>query len=357
MHEAARPDPDNEFSRLVLAWFDRHGRHSLPWQHDRNAYRIWISEIMLQQTRVETVIPYYQKFMARFADINTLANADPEEVMACWAGLGYYARARNLHRAAQQVRDRHDGLFPLSFDDAAALPGIGRSTAGAILALADGQRHAVLDGNVKRVVSRCFGVFGNPGKASTRNRLWEIAERLTPSSRVADYTQAMMDMGATVCIRSRPHCRICPLQSRCIACKQNLQDKLPEPAPGKTRPLRSVRMLLIRNPQSAYLLIKRPPSGIWGGLWSLPQITEPGIDHRQWCRRELGLEVDTGSKLEPFTHVFTHFELNITPLICTLMSQSDVIADDAHTLWYTPATDPEPGIPAAVRKIFRLLED
>ncbi len=364
MRETAWPTPDNDFSRLVLEWFDLHGRHSLPWQQDREPYRIWISEIMLQQTRVETVIPYYQKFMTRFADINTLANADPGEVMTCWAGLGYYARARNLHRAAQQIRDRHDGIFPLSFNDVIALPGIGRSTAGSILALADHQRHPVLDGNIKRVLSRCFGVFGNPGKASTRNRLWEIAERLTPAARVADYTQAMMDMGATVCVRSRPDCRICPLQRRCIAFSRNLQDKLPEPMPRKTRPARSARMLLIRDRQSGYsdqksgyLLIRRPPTGIWGGLWSFPEITEPEVDHRQWCRRELGLEVDAGTRLDQVTHAFTHFELNITPVICTLISKTDTVLDEVGALWYTPATDTEPGIPSAVSKIFRLLED
>ncbi len=357
MTETACPDPDNEFSRLVLEWFDLHGRRSLPWQQNRNPYRVWVSEIMLQQTRVQTVIPYFQRFMTRFADIDTLANAEPGEVMTCWAGLGYYARARNLHRAAQQIRDRHGGRFPLSFDEVVALPGIGRSTAGAILALADHQRHPVLDGNVKRVLSRCFGVFGNPGKASTRNRLWEIAERLTPSARVSAYTQAMMDMGATVCVRSRPDCRICPLQRRCIAFNRNLQDKLPEPMPGKARPLRNTRMLLIRDRKSGYLLIRRPPTGIWGGLWSFPEITEPEVDHRQWCRNELGLEVDAGSRLDRVTHAFTHFEWHITPVICTLISKADAILDEAHTLWYTPATDPEPGMPSAVTKIFRLLED
>ena len=356
MYETDWSDPDNDFSRLVLAWFDHHGRHSLPWQRNRDPYRIWISEIMLQQTRVETVIPYYQRFIARFADIVTLANADPGEVMACWAGLGYYARARNLHLAAQQIRDQHDGLFPLSFDDVIALPGIGRSTAGAILALSDHQRHPVLDGNVKRVLSRCFGVFGHPGKKSTRNRLWEIAERLTPPERIADYTQAMMDMGATVCVRSSPDCRICPLQCRCIAFSQNLQDTLPEPIPRMARPVRSARMLLIRDRQSGYLLTRRPPTGIWGGLWSFPEITETGVDHQQWCRDELGLEVDTGSILNPVNHVFTHFELNITPVICTLISKPDVIMDETHTLWYTPDSDADPGMPSAVRKIFRLMK-
>ena len=355
--EETASHPDHDFSRLVLEWFDRHGRHSLPWQQNREPYRIWVSEIMLQQTRVETVIPYYRKFMTRFADINALANADPGEVMACWAGLGYYARARNLHRAAQHIRDRHGGIFPLSFDDVIALPGIGRSTAGAILALSDHQRHPVLDGNIKRVLSRSFGVFGNPGKTSTHNKLWKIAERLTPVARVADYSQAMMDMGATVCVRSRPRCRSCPLQRRCIAFDRNLQAKLPEPIPKKARPLRSARMLLIHNRQSGYLLTRRPPTGIWGGLWSFPEITEPGIDHRQWCRQELGLEVDAGSELEPVTHVFTHFTLNITPIICALITKSDAILDEARALWYTPATDSEPGMPSAVRKIFRLLED
>ncbi len=354
--ETTIPEPDNDFSRPVLAWFDRHGRTQLPWQHNRSPYRVWVSEIMLQQTQVETVIPYYQRFITRFADIDTLANADSGEVMACWAGLGYYARARNLHRAAQQIRDRHDGLFPLSFDDVIALPGIGRSTAGSILALADDQRHPILDGNVKRVLSRCFGVFGHPGKASTRNRLWQIAERLTPAARVADYTQAIMDLGATVCVRSRPDCRICPLQRRCIAFSRNLQDKLPEPAPAKIRPLRKARMLLIHDQQAGYLLIRRPPSGIWGGLWSLPQITDSEVDHRKWCRDELGLEVDSGSELSRVNHAFTHFELNITPIICTLIAKTDTVLDETGALWYTPATDTEPGIPSAVSKIFRLLQ-
>lgn len=368
------------FSTSLLRWFDRHGRKSLPWQQNRNAWRIWVSEIMLQQTQVQTVIPYYQNFMSRYPDIRSLADADQDEVLSHWAGLGYYARARNLHRAARQICQQHGGEFPTRFEDVIALPGIGRSTAGAILAFFDNQRHPVLDGNVKRVLTRCFGIFGYPGGRTTETRLWEIADRLTPKERVADYTQAIMDLGATLCTRSGPGCQLCPIQPQCVAFDQNLQSRLPESRPAKVRPVRNTRMLLIRNNQSACLLLKRPPTGIWGGLWSLPEITEPDIDHQQWCRDELGLEVDAGTTLSEVSHAFTHFQLKITPIMCAIISSSGIIRDGTPRLWYNPtdragsllqttapslhqpltatsAPDTRVALPSAVRKLLNLLKD
>ena len=349
------PTLKNTFSNALLNWFDSHGRKSLPWQQNRNPYWIWVSEIMLQQTQVDTVIPYYQKFITRFPDIETLANASPDDVMSMWAGLGYYARARNLHKAAQQICQRHNGEFPTDFNDVVELAGIGRSTAGAILAFSCNQRHAILDGNVKRVLSRVCGIFGYPGTKSVENTLWEIADSLTPDLRVADYTQGIMDLGATLCTRSKPKCNTCPMQTECVAQSQNLQSQLPESKPKTHRPLRHIRMILIDDGAQNYFLVKRPPSGIWGGLWSFPEISDEDVNHQDWCHNQLGLNVGPGTPLDPIRHGFTHFELNIQPILCDLTGSNDQIMDGTDFLWYNQTSDNKIGIPAAAAKIFNQL--
>ncbi len=351
---AHRKKPGLDFSKSLLKWFDCHGRKWLPWRQTTDPYHIWVAEIMLQQTRVETVIPYYQKFIVRFPDIKTLASAEQEAVMTYWAGLGYYARARNLHRAAQQIRDQHNGIFPQAFEDIAALHGIGRSTAGAILAFTQNRRYPILDGNVKRVLSRFFAISGYTGTRSVETKLWEIADHLTPGHRVADYTQAIMDLGATLCTRSRPNCAKCPVGQHCLALRQGRPTAYPMPGPRAPRPQRQSRMILIRNANAEYLLIKRPPSGIWGGLWVFP---EPGIkeDYRRWCEKELGIVVKPGINRQIVRHGFTHCELEIQPVECAVERICDEIMDAGHYLWYNPQSNTSIAIPAAIKKIFNQL--
>lgn len=302
----------------VLDWFDRHGRHDLPWQHNQTPYRVWISEIMLQQTQVATVIDYYHRFMARFPDVHALANADIDDVLHLWTGLGYYARARNLHRCAKIVSESLQGNFPETLAGLEDLPGIGRSTAGAILSLGSGQRGVILDGNVKRVLCRVHAIDSWPGKTATLNQLWQIAEQSTPNHRVADYNQAMMDLGATVCKRGKPDCVNCPLQDNCQGLHQGVADKLPVSKPKKALPKRQTCMLIFQSGQQV-LMYRRPDSGIWGGLWSFPEVslqdesnspsdTETVCKHlptyQDWHLQ--GLD-------ESLTHTFSHFHLRIFP--------------------------------------------
>ena len=343
------------FSRPLLAWFDQHGRKSLPWQQNSDPYGIWISEIMLQQTRVETVIPYYQKFMALFPDSAVLANAEVDEVMTCWAGLGYYARARNLHRAAQMIRDQHNNVFPSTLEAVMALPGIGRSTAGAILAFSSNARHPILDGNVKRVLARFFAIPGYPGSRKVETEMWQIADQLTPDRRVADYTQAIMDLGALICTRKQPDCSNCPVQNECVSLRQGNPDSYPAPRPAANRPLRQSRMLLLHNENAEYLFIKRPPNGIWGGMWVFPELSNSKVEYQAWCETELGLSVSPGKPLSAIRHSFTHFELDIQPIVCFVQSEINAVMDSNQYLWYNPLTDAPVGFPAAVRKIFKLL--
>ena len=260
------------FSQSVLTWFDKHGRKHLPWQQNITPYRVWLSEIMLQQTQVATVIPYFERFTAQFPDVHSLAIAPIDQVLHLWTGLGYYARARNLHRCAQTVVAQYDGEFPSTVKTLCELTGIGRSTAGAIVSIAFQQRAAILDGNVKRVLARYHAVEGWPGQTETLNQLWEIAEQYTPDKRANDYTQAMMDMGATLCMRTKPSCERCPLQSGCIAYAQGAQNRYPSKKPKKDIPVKSVQLLMLRDPAGDILLQQRPPQGIWGGLWSFPEL-------------------------------------------------------------------------------------
>ncbi|MGB0465946.1 MAG: A/G-specific adenine glycosylase [Pontibacterium sp.] len=341
-----------DFSTAVLDWFDQHGRHDLPWQTDKSAYHTWISEIMLQQTQVVTVIPYYQRFISRFPDVNSLAEAAQDEVLHLWTGLGYYARARNLHKAAQQVVRDFEGQFPQSAEALEALPGIGRSTAGAVLSISTGKRAAILDGNVKRVLARFYAVDGWSGTSAVQKILWQFAEQNTPYERVGDYTQAMMDLGATLCTRSKPGCLLCPLQQQCQAFEKGLTAQLPSPKPKKVLPVKQTMMLLIRNEASDVLLYQRPPSGLWGGLWGLPQVQ----DLRD-CQREHGLDIDneTTEILTPLRHTFSHFHLDITPVIAELKAPAKSVMEGAPTLWYNVQQPQSVGLAAPVKKLLQQL--
>lgn len=343
-----------DFAQRLLRWFDRHGRHDLPWQQQRSAYRVWISEIMLQQTQVATVIPYFERFMASFPTIETLAQASLDDVLKHWAGLGYYARARNLHRAAQQIRDQHGGRFPEHIEQVLALPGIGRSTAGAILSLALNQHHAILDGNCKRVLARCFAVEGWPGKTGVLNTLWDYAERLTPKDRVADFNQAMMDLGAGICSRSRPDCDACPLGSNCESRISDRQAEFPGRKPRKVLPVRSTVMLLLHNEVGELLLQRRPPSGIWGGLLSLPEL--PVDDSPMESARELlDLHIAPTSPWPVLRHTFSHFHLDITPVPARLSRSSARITDGNEWIWHDPKLLPPGGFPAPVAQLLERL--
>jgi A/G-specific adenine glycosylase len=322
----------------------------LPWQVNPTAYRVWVSEIMLQQTQVATVIPYYERFMARFPDLQMLARATLDEVLHHWSGLGYYARARHLHAAARQICERHAGRFPEDFTAVVDLPGIGRSTAGAILALACGQRHPILDGNVKRVLTRYHALAGWPGQSAVQRELWALAEAATPRTRLAAYTQAIMDLGATVCTRIRPACVVCPLAPECRARAAGRQADFPTPRPGKPLPLRRTNMLILYNPAGEILLERRPPAGIWGGLWSLPECA-PQADISAWCRRELGLGVRVTAQWPVVRHTFSHYHLDITPILASATESAPGVAEAPERLWYHPDRQRKRGFAAPVKRL------
>jgi A/G-specific adenine glycosylase len=342
-----------DFATRLLAWHRRHGRHDLPWQGRRNAYHIWVAEIMLQQTQVAAVIPYYQRFLERFPDIAALAAAPQDEVLRLWSGLGYYSRARNLQRAAQLLQQRHGGEFPRALEHIEALPGIGRSTAAAIAAFAYGTCAAILDGNVKRVLARHFAVTGFPGEKRVENRLWQLAEAQLPPRAIARYTQAIMDLGATLCTRARPACARCPLALSCRALASGRVGEFPAPRPSKTVPTRATHMLLLVRGGSV-LLEKRPPSGIWGGLWSLPELAD-GTRARAHCREHYGCSIATPQALAPLAHGFTHFKLQIQPVLCRV----EKLTPGAHEpgrMWLTFEEAHGAAIPVPVRKLIgRLL--
>jgi A/G-specific adenine glycosylase len=290
------------FASRLLRWHARHGRHDLPWQHPRTPYRVWVAEVMLQQTQVATVIPYYARFLQRFPDVAALAAAKLDDVLALWAGLGYYARARNLHRAARVIVDEHRGEFPHDFDAVVALPGIGRSTAGAILAQAHGARHAILEGNARRLFARHAGIKGWPGEPRVAAKLWDVAERRLPRARLADYTQAVMDLGATVCTARAPACAACPVAADCVARTRGLVERLPTPRPRRERPQRIAQLLLIENARGELLLERRPEKGIWGGLWCPPVVEGD----------KAGAKVI--ERLPAIHHAFTHYDLELRPV-------------------------------------------
>ncbi|MGD2119974.1 MAG: A/G-specific adenine glycosylase [Chromatiales bacterium] len=319
------------FAAALLAWAAQHGRKNLPWQLEPTPYRVWVSEIMLQQTQVATVIPYYQKFMRSFPQLADLAQAEADAVLHHWSGLGYYARARNLHRAAQIVLQQHDGELPQDIDGLMALPGIGRSTAGAILSLALKQPQPILDGNVKRVLARFFAVEGWPGQTAVQKRLWDYAEQLTPKQQTHRYNQAIMDLGSMICTRSSPKCEQCPMVSQCRAYELQRQQDFPTRKPARNKPVKDTVMLLIRNSAGQLYLQKRPPSGIWGGLWSFPEIAH--AHHAgDWCRETLGMDVDILEYLGARRHTFSHFHLDITPVVCQTVDIHFVCDSDA--VWF-----------------------
>ena len=335
-----------DFARRLIAWQKQHGRHDLPWQQTRDPYAVWLSEIMLQQTQVASVIPYYQRFIASFPDIVTLAAASQDEVLAHWSGLGYYARGRNLHRAAQLVVAQHGGVFPADPELVVALPGIGRSTAAAILAFSFGQRSAILDGNVKRVLARCFGIAGFPGVKGVENQLWQQAEALLPESGIETYTQALMDLGATVCTR-KPSCTACPLGSGCVAYNEKRVAELPTPKPRKPLPQKETAMLVLLRQGEVYLE-KRPPTGIWGGMWSLPEVPVLEADALA-C---LGMEGREGKPLPELQHTFTHFRLRIVPRLFEVTALQPGVSEPAG-LWLTPADALGAALPKPVREILK----
>ncbi|WP_049456411.1 A/G-specific adenine glycosylase [Stenotrophomonas maltophilia] len=349
-HASANTAEEDGFVRRLLHWFDGHGRHDLPWQHPRSPYRVWLSEIMLQQTQVATVIPYFQRFLQHFPTLPDLAAASNDAVMAQWAGLGYYARARNLHAAAKRCVELHSGDLPRDFDALHALPGIGRSTAGAILSQAWNDPFAILDGNVKRVLSRYHGIDGFPGLPAIEKQLWTIAEAhvaQVPAGRMADYTQAQMDLGATVCSRAKPACVICPLHDNCMARREGRTAELPTPKPGKTLPEREAVALLLRDARQRVLLQKRPDTGIWAQLWTLPQ-AETGSVLQDWFDAHVDGSLEDAEELPVLQHTFSHYKLHLQ----VLSRQVSGLRVEEPTLRWVAADElPTLGLPAPIRKL------
>jgi A/G-specific adenine glycosylase len=345
------PSPkQHEYARRLIAWQRQYGRHDLPWQGTHDPYRIWVSEIMLQQTQVDSVIPYYVRFLARFPDIATLASANEEEVMARWAGLGYYSRARNLHAAARRIQNGHNGRFPERIDAIRALPGIGRSTAAAIAAFAYDQNHAILDGNVKRVLARCFGITGWPGEKAVENRLWSLAETLLPDTDIRAYTQGLMDLGATLCARARPNCSVCPFAADCHANQLGRQGELPGARPRKTLPEKSTAMLILQQGADIFLE-KRPAPGIWGGLWSLPEFSmeaDPGD-----VVAGMGYHAKQFEKLPASKHAFTHFRLHIQPWLALVDRPLQV--GEQGKIWLSLSEIETAALPSPVLRLLRTL--
>jgi A/G-specific adenine glycosylase len=339
------------FASRIIHWQQRHGRHALPWQASRDPYRTWLSEIMLQQTQVATVIPYFERFVARFPDLPSLAAAHEDEVLAVWSGLGYYSRARNLHAAARAIVAHHDGRFPAEAAAIEQLPGVGRSTAAAIAALAFGQRCAILDGNVKRVLARHGGIAGWAGDRKVETALWQLAESHLPGTAIEAYTQGMMDLGALVCTRSQPTCAACPVSADCAALIQRRTAELPTPRPKKTLPEKWVKMLLLLD-RGELMLEKRPARGIWGGLWSLPELPSDS-DPATLCHNRYGFIAQSQHALPQLSHSFTHFRLHIQPVRVLLAPRRTT---SPGQVWLPPADALDAALPAPVRKLVAQLE-
>jgi A/G-specific adenine glycosylase len=342
------------FSEQLLAWYDVHGRKDLPWQQNPTPYEVWLSEIMLQQTQVSTVIPYYLRFTEQFPTVSHLANADVDNVLSLWTGLGYYARARNLHKAAKYIVENHDAKLPDNLEQLMALPGIGRSTAGAIMTLGFHQNYPILDGNVKRVLTRFFAIEGWPSKKEIENRLWLEAERLLPDKRIANYIQAQMDLGATLCTRSKPRCNDCPLKMDCRAYAQGNPTKFPTPKPKKATPIKYTNWIIVLNDKNEVLLTKRPATGIWGGLWTFPEVID-ATTIRDYCSTNLSLSVDAISELTPFQHVFSHFKLNIQPFVISTKHISNAVNENNTVNWYKIDDALTLGLPAPVKTVLTSL--
>ena len=338
----------NEIAARLLAWFDVHGRHDLPWQHPRSAYRVWVSETMLQQTQVATVIPYFLRFVEALPDIAALAGAPLDRVLALWSGLGYYSRARRLHETANICLREHGGDLPRDFDVLVALPGIGRSTAGAILAQAHDLPFPILDGNVRRVLCRHRGIRGWPGSTATQKQLWSIAQDALPGTRVADYTQALMDLGATVCTSTSPDCDNCPLRGDCIALRDDLIGELPERKPAKALPERETFALIVRDREGRILLQRRPATGVWACLWSLPEALDPARAQTWVARRARARGHEA---LPAIPHVFSHYRLRIRPLLWRDAVAREAIGDNDDLRWQAVDALDGIGLPAPIRKL------
>jgi A/G-specific adenine glycosylase len=349
-----KPLSPKKFQNLVLNWFDKHGRKTLPWQENKTPYRVWVSEIMLQQTQVSTVIPYFQRFLEQFPTVASLALATEDAVLHLWTGLGYYSRARNLHRTAKSILHDHMCQFPDSLEELQKLPGIGRSTAGAIRAIAFGEKATILDGNVKRVLTRLHGITEWPGENKITNGLWSLAEKYTPQKRIADYTQAMMDIGATLCIRGTPRCQECPLQKSCVAHQLGIEKSLPKKKPKKKIPVRQATMLVFLNhDRQRVLLEKRPAKGIWGGLWSLPEIS--GTAGAEEIRRAAALHfkyrIDDIKFGASFRHTFSHFHLDILPAFISVAKTTGKIMEADQQIWYNLQQPDAIGLPAPIKTL------
>ncbi len=338
----------DKFANQVVQWYHLHGRKTLPWQLGKTPYKVWVSEVMLQQTQVVTVIPYFEKFMASFPDIIALANADEDLVLHHWTGLGYYARARNLHKTAKIVRDKYQGKFPITLEEVMALPGIGRSTAGAVLSLSLGQHHPILDGNVKRVLARYFMVEGWYGVKKVENLLWHLSTQLTPKNNVTEFNQAMMDLGASLCSRSRFDCQACPLNSDCAAFNAGKVKEFPHSKPKKAVPKKSCHQLIIQHDEKV-LMEKRPSSGIWGGLFGFFEFNE--YSEMVLFLNQQGLKTEL-EELTPFTHVFSHFELTINPHVLNINNVPDVV-NDKQLVWYPLDQSIEVGLAAPTKKLVK----
>ena len=354
---ARPPDTVRHFGRVVLRWYRQHGRHDLPWQVKGDPYRVWVSEIMLQQTQVVTVIPFYERFIRRFPDVVTLARARVDTVLSYWTGLGYYARARNLHRAARIILKEHDGVFPDEFGSVLALPGIGKSTAGAILSLASDQRHAILDGNVRRVLARYFAVAGEISRGETEAALWQHAEAVLPkrAALAAPFNQAMMDLGALVCTRSKPQCRVCPLVGNCHAYALGTPDAFPTRRNKPARPTREVIFIILTDPKGRVLLERRPASGIWGGLWGFPECSL-GEKPVHWCQHRFHIRA-TGSKALPVMHHgFTHYVLKIHPQPLRVNHAAGAKIEGRDRVWITPRAPGRRGLAAPVKQLLEQLD-
>lgn len=351
-----------QFSENVVAWYHLQGRKDLPWQQNKTPYRVWISEVMLQQTQVATVIPYYLRFMESFPTINALANAPEDTVLHHWTGLGYYARARNLHKAAKIIEAEFSGIFPKNIEDVIALPGIGRSTAGAILSLSLDQHHPILDGNVKRVLARSYVVEGYNGLSRFDKALWQLTEQLTPAQNTAFYNQAMMDLGATVCTRSKPQCEVCPIDTSCLAKSSGQQNEFPQKKPKKKIPEKNTIMVIpkINHKNSTQVLMeKRPPTGIWGGLWCFYEVEHQ--DDIANLLKKLGLTVNEQYQLEAFRHTFSHFHLDINPIVidCQPSTRSQMtqeINEPKEQRWYDLHQNESVGLAASTQRLINQLK-
>ncbi|MCK5361301.1 MAG: A/G-specific adenine glycosylase [Gammaproteobacteria bacterium] len=338
------------FAERLLDWYTQHGRHDLPWQVRGTPYPVWISEIMLQQTQVSTVIPYFERFMKQFPDLLQLADAELDHVLHLWSGLGYYARARNLHKTATIITDQYKGDFPQDIDELIALPGIGRSTAGAILAQSLGQRHPILDGNVKRVLARYFCVKGWPGSRETEKELWRLSDNITPTDNSAEYTQAIMDLGATVCKRSKPDCQTCPVNKSCQALLTDEVSTYPHKKARKTLPIKSTSFLLLKNKKGEVFLTQRPPTGIWGGLWCLPEISQDS--EPETVHNSLPAYTNTGNPTAVTRHTFSHYHLDFTVIPAVVKGEhANTVMEATPAVWYNPDKPSQLGLAAPIKKI------